>query len=522
MDDQATSLDTIIAIIKRRFWYFLLPILLVIGLSATVVFSLPAVYRSTGTILIEQQGLPADLVRSTVTSYADERIAVIRQRVMTAENLIAIMDKHGLYPDLRSGADESAALLQMKTDVAMEMESADLIDPRSGRPVSATISFSVSFDAASPEIAQAVASDIVELYLAENLKERQEVTKEASRFLEQEANRLADEIAALEGKLADFKTASGASLPEMMSSNLESIQRVNDRLRDIDQSINSLTESSILLEGELARTSPFSQTSAVGWDGQRVVDPASQLKILESQAVALSARYSAQHPDRIKVERELRALRDSLKGQDLTSTPAESDNPAYTQIRARIIANSTELDALKKTRQEVESQLADYEDRVTQAPIVEQQYLGMTRDYQAALDRYRDVKSKLMEAKLAESLESESKGERFTLIDPPRLSSEPIKPNRPAMLFLGVVLAIGSGFGTVTLRQAFDRGIYGARALASITGSPPLAIIPFIDSGIAGNRQKLRLLLSIGLIIVAIIVAVIAYLLIFLPSPTVG
>lgn len=488
MDDQATSLDTITAIIKRRIWYFAIPILLVTSLSAMLVFSLPAVYRSTGTILIEHQGLPRDMVSSTVTSYADERIALIQQRVMTAANLIPVMNKHGLYPDLRGEEDESA-LLQMKTDVTMEMESADVIDPRSGRTVSATISFSVSFDAASPEVAQAVASDIVELYLAENLKERQEVTREASRFLEQEANRLAEQIATLESKLADFKTASGASLPEMMSSNLDSIQRANDRLRDIDQSINSLTESSILLEGELARTSPFLQSSSVGLDGARVVDPASQLKILEAQAVALSARYSAQHPDRMKVELELRALREALGGQNFTSSPS-SDNPAYTQIRARIIANSTELDALKKTRQEVEKQLADYEARVTQAPIVEQQYLGMTRDYQAALDRYRDVKTKLMDAKLSESLESESKGERFTLIDPPRLSYDPIKPNRPAMLFLGIVLAIGSGFGTVTLRQAFDQGIYGARGLASITGSQPLAVIPVIDSGRAERRQK--------------------------------
>ena len=95
-----------------------------------------------------------------------------------------------------------------------------------------------------------------------------------------------------------------------------------------------------------------------------------------------------------------------------------------------------------------------------------------------------------MEAKLAESLETESKGERFTVIDPPRLPEAPIKPNRFALLFLGVVLAVGSGLGSVALRQALDHGVYGPRALESITGSAPLAVIPYIDASGRARRRR--------------------------------
>jgi uncharacterized protein involved in exopolysaccharide biosynthesis len=45
----------------------------------------PATYRSTGTILIEQQEIPEDFVRSAVSSYADQRVQVISQRVMTSQ-----------------------------------------------------------------------------------------------------------------------------------------------------------------------------------------------------------------------------------------------------------------------------------------------------------------------------------------------------------------------------------------------------------------------------------------------------
>ena len=510
MDDHSMSLSEFLATIKRRKWFFLLPLLTVLGLAVAIAYSLPAVYRSTGTILIEQQGLPSDLVPSTISSYADERIAVIRKRVMTASNLLSIMDVHGLYPELRNPQDETAALEQMRRDVTVEIETSDTVDPRTGRPASVTISFTISFDANAPDVAQAVAAKLVDLFLAENQRERQETTQQASLFLEQESARLADNIAELEEQLAIFKTESGTSLPDMMRTNLDAMERLNDRLRSIDESISALTESSILLEGELARTDPYQRTASLDWGGERVLAPADQLKALEAQSVALSARYSPEHPDRIKVERELQALRAALKNSDPGQSVPDADNPAYIQLRSRIIANETELNALKASRSEQEALLAEYERRVAEAPSVEQEYLALTRDYESAVDRYRDVRSKLGEAKLAEALETQSKGERFTLIDPPRLSEVPIKPNRPALLFLGLVLAVGSGIGTVALRQAVDQGIYGARALAKIAGAPPLAVIPFIDTAFERTRRRRRLIGILGVIGAIILLGVFA------------
>ncbi len=513
MDDQGISFGSFLATIKRRRWYFILPFACVLLGITLLAYSLPAVYRSTGKILIEQQGLPADLVRSTVTSYADERIAGIQQRVMTASNLVAIMDAHGLYNDIRQGSDDSAALQLMRGSVSLEMISADMVDPRTGRPTQATIAFAISFDADSPEIAQAVAADLVELYLAENVRERQKVTQEASRFLEDEAARISKDIAGLEERLAALKTESGPSLPEMMSVNLQALQRMHDRLRDLDQSINALTEGTILLEGELARTPPYSSVSLPGSGGERVLDPREQLKVLEAQSLALSARYSAEHPDRIKVERELSALRAVLRDDPRTGSRAlDADNPAYIQLRARLIANETQLNALRQSRGELEEQVKAYEERISEAPAVEQAYLALTRDYESALARYQEVKSKLMEAKLAESLETESKGERFTLIEPPALSPVPVKPNRGALLFLGLVLATGSGVGSVILRQSFDKGIYGAQALARITGSPPLGVIPVIETASdRSRRNRRRLMGTVGAAAVLLMVGLIVH-----------
>src|SRR5262245_39562041 len=67
--------------------------------ALAIALLLPPEYRSMGTILIEQQEVPADLVRSTVTAYADQRLQVIAQRVMTSSNLLDIIHRYSLYPE---------------------------------------------------------------------------------------------------------------------------------------------------------------------------------------------------------------------------------------------------------------------------------------------------------------------------------------------------------------------------------------------------------------------------------------
>ncbi len=71
-------------------------------LSGALAYTLPPVYVSTSTILVEQQEIPQDFVASTVTAYAAERVEKIRLRAMTTDKLWAIAEKVDLSPELRT------------------------------------------------------------------------------------------------------------------------------------------------------------------------------------------------------------------------------------------------------------------------------------------------------------------------------------------------------------------------------------------------------------------------------------
>ncbi|EIC23444.1 Wzz/FepE/Etk N-terminal domain-containing protein [Thiorhodovibrio frisius] len=549
MEEQLLSLDDYIAILKRRKWQLIIPAVLlsIVGMITAVV--LPPTYRSTATILIEQQEIPDELVRSTVTSYAAQRVQTISQRVMTTENLGKIIESYQLYPELMQRYGLVSAVEQMREDIELEMISADVIDPRSGRPSEATIAFSLSFESESPTVAQRVANDITSLFLSENLKDRQESAKETTAFLQKELAKLTDKLSLLEARLAQFKEEHGQSLPELKSLNMQLIQRSEDQLRDTEQSIRTLVERKIYLEGQLAQIDPYSELFSA--DGRRVLGPADRLKALEAEYATVAARYSSQHPERMRIEREIATLRQqvgqsanaraelerSLKEQQeelaglrerystehpdvkaqtgaiaitqrqlaqarqggSANSPGviDADNPAYIQLQAQLQAAVVELASLQESREEIRSKLADLEERIAKGPRIELEYQALTRDHENAMSSYSEVKQRLVAAELGEAMEAERKGERFSLIEPPRLPEQPAKPNRLAIAFLGLVLAFGGGVGNLALQEALDKSVHNARDVELITMGPPLAVIPFIETEADVHRRTRRRLIAV-------------------------
>lgn len=561
MDEQTLTLDDYVAILKRRKWQLILPGILLFTLAAIAAVAIPPTYRSTATILIEQQEIPNDLVRSTVTSYADQRIQTISKRVMTTENLGKIIDNYGLYPEAMQRYGLASAVGEMREDVGLEMISAEVVDPRSGRPTEATIAFSLSYEAKAPAIAQRVANDIVSLFLNENIKDRQKTAKETAAFLEKEAGKLAQKIASLEAKLAVFKEQHGNSLPELKSLNLQLLQRTEERLRDNTQAIRALQDREILLKAQLAQLDPYSDLYSA--DGKRVLGPADRLKALEAEYAGVAARYSRSHPDRIRMEREMAALRREVGStaditaelerklrdqraemadlrerysaahpdfKKLASAVAvteqqlarardnamgspldvkDADNPAYIQLQGELQAAEAELKSLRETREEIQAKLAELEARIAKSPSIEREYRALTRDHDNAMATYREVRQRQMEAELGEALETERKGERFSLIEPPLLPEQPASPNRLAIVFLGFVLSFGGGFGNLALQEAMDHSVRGPRSIRTLTQTPPLAIIPFIETEADVKRRTRRRFLTVlgGLLGIALAAA---------------
>jgi len=321
-EDTTGSASPLIALRRRR-----RP--LVITVASVLLMTLlaavfwPPRYTATGIILIEQQELPSELVRSTVSSYASQRVQVISQRVMTTENLMNIIQRYNLYPGLRKRRPREEVIKEMRHDTKLEMISADVIDPRDGHPTKATIAFSIGYTSPSADLAAKVANELVSLYLQQNIESRQQASRDAAVFLTGESARLDKDIKALQARIADFKEKHAKELPELTAYNEQKVSRTEEEIRDTDSQLRSLAQQVTYLDAQLAQINPTAQiyTST----GERVQSPQDRLKFVRSEYARLSAIYGADHPDVVRTKREMEGL-EAAAAVDAKTTKDEAND----------------------------------------------------------------------------------------------------------------------------------------------------------------------------------------------------
>ncbi len=564
MQNQDPGISELIGFIRRRWVAMALVALALAVVGLPIVFTLPPTYQSTATILIEEQGIPRDLVRSTITSYADERIQVIGQRVMTRATLLPIVEKFDLYRKERTYGSNEEVLERMRRDIRVVPVSADITDRQSGSRTAATIAFRLTYSSPDPAKAQRVANELVSLYLSENIRSRQQRVGETQSFLAEEAARKGKEITELEARLAKFKRDNAGRLPELMALNMQLRDRAEAEIDEIDRRVRSLEERTIYLDSQRVLLKEAAQSSG---DASR--DPEERLRILRNQLVSAEGIYGASHPDVQRLRREVTALEkstgsagagpdaekldearlelrrlteryaadhpDVLKqkrvvesmeqaqaqaGAQPPRTASARPNAGVISLDAQIQAANQEIRDLRARRVEVAARMAAYGKSIRETPGVEQVYRDLVRDYDNAMRKYQELRAKQMEADVAVELEKDRKGERFSLIEPPQFPEKPSEPNRRKLLAMAMIGSIGGGLGAGVLAESMNRSVTSPRSLASLLEAPVLGVVPRVQDEAARARRRRWLLLALAAALLATAIGLAAVHFLYAPLDT--
>ena len=558
--DAQLEIQDLKGVIRRRKKSFFIPFLLIFLVAGGVAFLLPSIYRSESTILIEGQQIPEDFIKPTITEYVEERLQVIKQQVMSRSKLLEIINQFNLYSEMRDKRTTEEIVGKMRNDIGLKTISASVSDKR-GRSSAATIAFTLSYEGKNPSKVQKVTNVLASFFLEEDLRRREELTSVTTDFLEQESERLKEQIRVLEDKIVTFKKAHVGELPEHSNVNFQAIARLERELDRATMRMDTLAEKNIFLKAQIISVDPLKpvvteegkvarnpkerllslhlrllslqstlsekhpdirklkdeirELEAQVGKSDDSVEKVRRLNVLEGQLAALKGKLGPKHPDVVKLSKEVRALSkevDSLLTEKAKIAVSEEkpDNPAYIHLMTQVNALELEMEALLKQRKKIEQNLEKYEKKIERAPLIEQEYLELTRDYDNAKRKHSEIVRKLLTAKIAQGMEQTQRGERFTIMEPAYLPQKPYKPNRMAIALIGLVLAFGAGVGLAAGREAMDRSVKTADELNSITGVPVFSEISLMETD--GERRSRRIkrvlliLIAIGAIVGALIV----------------
>lgn len=550
---------------RRKYWIVIPAIILMIGVTIFT-YSLPATYKSEGLILIESQEIPQDLIRTTVTSYADQRIEVIKQRLMTTTRVMQIVNKYNLYPDERQKSPTTGPIVSLfRENVSVNIVQANVTDPVSGRAKRASIAFRVSFLDKNPRIAQQVANELVTEFLNENVRTRTDRAEDTTAFLKLEGDRMQKEVQQTEREIAEFRDQYSDSLPDLLQYNLSMVQNTQQEIAAAENQIMVLSDQISTMSMQLSMIPQQNAPGVTTTAGPQATPDQVALERLRAELRSMQSRYSENHPDLQRIKREVASL-EALVGETLspwesleteiasvksnlqslkqryanehpdvkaeesnlasleqrlkelpaeppstTATSSNNANPVYIEVKAKIDATQREITRLRERQEQLRAKLADFESRVVQTNQVQRAYMDLTRDHENKLAQYQQLRAKQLQAELAETLESENKGENFTLIEPPQVPSSAEKPNRPKLLAMGFAASVGSGVGLAFLVEIFLGGVRGYSNISRVVGKPPLVVIPLIRTEKEKSRRRSLLYRSLFLLVLLGIAAIVLF-----------
>ena len=468
-------------LLRRRRAYLLTIIPASLLVAIFVAFVLPPKYRAAGTIMLEDSSLPQNVVATQVTQEDDnaERAAqtleLLRRKVMTKDSLIEVVHEIDPYPNL---PNLTAA---QKANQILEDSSVERVDPLTFQPLEQSKAFSLYFLNSDPEIAARVDQKLIDLFVTYNQRTRAEASRAAYQFLEAQAKQIEQEMDGQERQLAAFKAKYGDALPAAEGRNLAGADRARRDIDTLQHDLIQAEQQESQLQLQLNSISPSLVAAVSDWS--------KELAKTRGELAEAEQKYTPEHPD---VKRLRRAVADLLaKGAGGGSTSgAAPDNPEYLAIQSQLTGVRRQVASLREQEGKARSNLGAFEKNLSTAPNVEREYIQISREHENATNQYTDLQNKMKNAALAQTLETQARGERFTLLRSASAPSKPYFPNRLGIILLGAVLGCGIAFGVAALVDASDPTLRGNGDLQMIMQTSAIGSIPKLLNPADLRRQR--------------------------------
>ena len=441
-------------ILWQRRYYVATCLLVALLIAVTLAFALPRTYRSTATLLVQSQDLPTSIVEAPTNGAVEQRIARIREQVLSRGDLIQLIEQNDLYPDERQSKPLSKIIEKMRHATTVAALSSD-IGQTSGSQNS-TIAIAMSFDYPDPAKAQTVLQSFVTKFLSMSSEDVEDQASITVRFLQDQANKLQAQISDIEGQITALKSRNGAALASSGAPPLIDTGSFSAQITSLQNENRQLIAQS-----------------------RRPSDRNSALAAAEAQLAAAQAQYSDSHPDVIAAKERVSQLR--------KMTPAGGSDDS---IQEQIAANNAAIRQLMGQRDETLARANAAMAGQARAPAIMEQAMQLENRASTLRSQYQTVSENLLKAQNSSRMASEQRAERLSLVEPANLPDHPFSPNRllliaggaAAGLALGLLLALGLEF--------INRPVRSPRQLENL-GLPVIGVVPLIQSSPSARRFPL-------------------------------
>lgn len=509
------SVARLFRFLARRRWWVLAPFFCVSLATIAALSFIQDRYTSTATLLVVQQQVPQRYVVPNSETDVASALQAMKQEVLSRTQLLRMINEFGLYPKQRKrlAPEELVSLMLNNIDIVPTTEGPQTAQDKDFN------AFHISFTTEGALLAQQITNNLTSLFINEYLRTGAEQATNTTEFLHRQVEEKGKELETQETRLKDFKLSHIGELPEQQPGNLGILNGLQSQLSNTMSGLERAQQQRALLQAQLEATPRHRLASENGAPvlvpGNPVPQTLGPVQAAQNELAVLQAERSklllkgdtSQHPDVIRNQRAMAEAQEKLKHALAAAPPTEkaqpsakspsslqavnpNDDPAVAQLKSNLEANRVEIENLTKDETRLRAEISQYENRINQTPVREQQEAGILRDTEVLRAQYAELQKKEQESQLATNLEKQQGGQQFRLIDPASLPSVPSYPKRAKTSSTGAVAGLALGFVLALLMEIRDTSFYTEADLTKHMAPPFVLGIPLLPT--PSERRKKR------------------------------
>jgi len=462
----------------HRRWIGLAAAWLAAVIGVVVVYRIPEKYEASARVYVDTESLLRPLLAGlAIQPNLDQQVALISRTLVSRPNVEKLLRLADLDLGVSTASQRDDLIDSIVRGIKLEGSTASNL-------------YVISFRDANPAQARKIVQSLLTIFVESSLGDKRQDTQTAVKFLDDQIRHYDENLRASENKIKDFRL----KYLGVASRDADYFTRMTNLAADIQSAkleLQAAEESRSAYQREMTDKPPPLIPDTADVEQAATPELDARIEALKRDLDTLLRKYTDQHPDVIATRHlidELQTQRTAelaARRKALAASPrraqAQAENPVSQQMRISLIDSSANVAALRAKLEGLQSQYQQLKSQAQLVPEIENEYTQLVRDYDIQKRTYDNLVSRRESALMGKDVQ-ESGGAQFRVIDPPRVSPQPVSPNRLALLGAAFAFAIGLGAFASFVASQIMPTFHDSRTLREVAKRPILGMVSMLPT----------------------------------------